>query len=773
MSLCGNNVRKVPIQRFISRRFFKAALLPLLVIELALLILYFSINVYNDHQTRGTLQKISKSHLQEIAIDQSDKISEQLSAVTSLASVLQKETERFFAVPSLFPLPEENNPYAFAPNGVYHKVNNNGGASLFYSTLFPVGAEEKKKAEQTEALDPIYRHLYESNKNIVAIYLNTFDSMNRYYPFIDDCYDQFPSDMNIPEYNFYYLADAAHNPDRQPVWTEAYLDPAGKGWMMSCIVPIYNGDFLEGVAGIDVTIDRFISSLLALKLPWKAKAFLVDWQGTIMAMPPEVEHVFELEELHKYVYSGKVQQDTFKPEEFNLLASKMPLIAKTASELLKSQKGVEEIQAHSIPYYLAQATVAEPNWKLFILANKNSILAPAKHLERNFKKIGLIAIVAMILFYVLFFVYLFKNTKKMSSQLAEPVVAIVEASKSLAQGDYNSELTDCGIEELDILSSSFSIMADDLQRSYNELETRVQERTAELKAAQQKIAETAHKAGMAEVATDILHNVGNVLNSINISATFIQDKVQHSKISNLTKVIDLISDHHDDLGAFLTNDERGKHIPVYLTEATKLIAHEHEDIAEKLHSLSKNIDHIKQVIKAQQGYAKAGGVEVLININEVIEDAVEINGASLTQNQIDLKLDLNELPEMYLDKQRTLQILVNLISNAKHALSEREQQNKRLMIRCHQHGEDKLRIDVEDNGIGISKENMAKIFRHGFTTKKGGHGFGLHSGALAAKEMGGSLTVHSDGSGFGATFTLELPLKIEKNRLKSHGRKQI
>jgi signal transduction histidine kinase len=240
----------------------------------------------------------------------------------------------------------------------------------------------------------------------------------------------------------------------------------------------------------------------------------------------------------------------------------------------------------------------------------------------------------------------------------------------------------------------------------------------------------------------------------------------NSKIINLTKVIDLISDHHDHLGAFLTNDERGKHIPVYLAEAAKLIAREHEDIAEKLHSLSKNVEHIKQVIKAQQGYARAGGVEVLININEVIKDAVEINNASLTRHKIDLKLDLTELPEIYLDKQRTLQILVNLIKNTKYALSESEQQDKRLIIRCHQHGEDKLQIDVEDNGIGISKENIARIFRHGFTTKKGGHGFGLHSGALAAREMGGSLTVQSNGSGHGATFTLELPLKIKQTRQK-------
>ncbi|OHB74708.1 MAG: hypothetical protein A2Z25_19085, partial [Planctomycetes bacterium RBG_16_55_9] len=250
---------------------------------------------------------------------------------------------------------------------------------------------------------------------------------------------------------------------------------------------------------------------------------------------------------------------------------------------------------------------------------------------------------------------------------------------------------------------------------------------AELRAAQEKLVETAHRAGMAEVATDVLHNVGNVLNSINVSANFIQDKVLNSKAKNLKKVIDLISEHTEDLGAFLTQDERGKHIPVYLTEAAKLIVHENSDIAEKVRSLTKNVEHVKQIIKAQQGYARAGGVEVFVNINEVIEDAVEINSASLARHHVELKLELAKMPKIHLDKQRVLQILVNLITNAKYALSKSERPDKSLAVRCYKHGTDKLRIDVEDNGVGIPKENTAKIFRHGFTTREGGHGFGLHS----------------------------------------------
>jgi PAS domain S-box-containing protein len=292
--------------------------------------------------------------------------------------------------------------------------------------------------------------------------------------------------------------------------------------------------------------------------------------------------------------------------------------------------------------------------------------------------------------------------------------------------------------------------------------TERQQKENELRKLNKDLVLASHRAGTAEVATDVLHNVGNVLNSINVSATYIQEQVLNSKASNLNKVIDMITEHANELGAFLTEDERGRHIPLYLKEAARHVIHEQEDINEKLKSLMKNVEHIKQIIKAQQGYAKAGGTEIFASINEVIEDAIELNRASLTRHGINLKLELIELPKIHLDKQNILQILVNLINNSKHSLSQSDKAEKLLNIRSYKHGQDKLRIEVEDNGIGITNENMPKIFTYGFTTKKGGHGFGLHGSALTAREMGGSLTVRSDGPGQGATFTLELPHKSEE-----------
>ncbi len=281
----------------------------------------------------------------------------------------------------------------------------------------------------------------------------------------------------------------------------------------------------------------------------------------------------------------------------------------------------------------------------------------------------------------------------------------------------------------------------------------------ELRKTHGQLVEASRRAGMAEVATDVLHNVGNILNSINVTSTLIREKVSNLRVAKLKKVSDMLNEHADDLGTYLTEDSKGKHVPVYLTEIAAFLNDEQVDIIDKLESLTENVNHIKEIISVQQSYAKVSGLEMSTSIEELIENAIHINSAGLERHGARLERKLDKLGMVEIDKQRVLQILVNLISNAKYAISGSGKEDKVLTVRAYKHGEYRLRIEVTDNGIGIAKENLTRIFEHGFTTKKKGHGFGLHSGALTAKEMGGSLTVHSQGPGQGATFILELPYK--------------
>lgn len=274
-----------------------------------------------------------------------------------------------------------------------------------------------------------------------------------------------------------------------------------------------------------------------------------------------------------------------------------------------------------------------------------------------------------------------------------------------------------------------------------------------------KLVEASRHAGMAEVATDVLHNVGNVLNSINVSTTLISEKVANSEVANLKKVTDLIDEHTEDLAEFFTQDPQGKHIPTYLTEVGNVLTQEQEAIADKLRSLVKNVEHIKEIVNMQQSYSKAAGVEVRTTVSELVENAIQINSAGLERHGVQLVREFTEIGTIEIDKHKVLQILVNLIGNAKYALDNSGKDEKILRVMFDKNTGDKFRIEIADNGVGIEPENITKIFRHGFTTKKHGHGFGLHSGVLAAKEMGGELTVASDGLGCGAKFTLELPYK--------------
>lgn len=468
------NTKKISLRNFISREFFKAALIPLLIIEITLLALYFFMSNYLLEKSIKTLKDDRLSHLMEITNSQASIINEQLAGVSDLSQVLQAETKRFFDYPSHFTVPEPATEFGFASNGVFYKLEDNGGCSLFYSNKTEIRSAEKSKALKSEALDPLYKELASANKNIVAVYLNTHDSMSRYYPFFNKVYEQLPADMDIPEYNFYYLADNQHNPERTPVWTRAYLDPMGMGWIMSCITPIYKNNFLEGVSGIDITINNFIDNLLKLQLPWGSHAFLVDNNGTIMAMPPAVEKIFGITELKGHTYENKIQKDTRKPSTFNLLESVLVKIKEPLSRLMGKIRGSEEFSLDNKDYILCQTTVSETGWKLMVIADRAEILKPILRIESNSKNAGYAAIGFMILFYFLFFLYLAGNTKRMAGRIAKTIENLSNAIKRLGTGEYEVNTKHSSVIELDRLSTGFASMAVDLKVMHKSLEKEVQ-----------------------------------------------------------------------------------------------------------------------------------------------------------------------------------------------------------------------------------------------------------------------------------------------------------
>jgi PAS domain S-box-containing protein len=286
--------------------------------------------------------------------------------------------------------------------------------------------------------------------------------------------------------------------------------------------------------------------------------------------------------------------------------------------------------------------------------------------------------------------------------------------------------------------------------------TRRREAEEELERVHKQLMLASRQAGMADVATNVLHNVGNVLNSVNVAANLVSDRIRKSKCTGLARAAALLGEHSGDLAGFLSGPQ-GRHLPAYLQElATELVAERDAAVAE-LAELRNNVEHIKQIVAMQQSYAKRGGITDTVDVRVLAEDSLRMNEGAFSRHGVTIERDFAEVPLVEVDKHKVLQILVNVIRNAKYACSEAEGAEKHVIVRIRA-SDSELTIAVIDTGVGIAKENLQRIFNHGFTTRSEGHGFGLHSSALAAKELGGSLRGESAGPGKGATFTLTLPL---------------
>ncbi len=269
--------------------------------------------------------------------------------------------------------------------------------------------------------------------------------------------------------------------------------------------------------------------------------------------------------------------------------------------------------------------------------------------------------------------------------------------------------------------------------------------------------ETTRQAGMAEVATNVLHNVGNILNSVNMSAHLAIDHVRSSKVPNLGKAAALLSDNQGNLATFFTTDPRGQALPRYLNTLAQTLQGECESVLGELRSLSTGIEHIKHVVRAQQSMASRSTVLELTRPAALVDDSINLNMISLERHQVEIIRDYADLPAAMLDRHKLMQVLVNLIANAKDAVKDCPNPIKRITLRVRGTATE-TRFEVEDTGSGVAPEHLPKIFTHGFTTKATGHGFGLHYSANAMKEMGGAIQLTSDGPGKGAKIVLTLPI---------------
>ena len=289
------------------------------------------------------------------------------------------------------------------------------------------------------------------------------------------------------------------------------------------------------------------------------------------------------------------------------------------------------------------------------------------------------------------------------------------------------------------------------------LEQKVNERTAQLRETQKMLTDTAHRAGMAEIATGILHNVGNVLNSVKVSSQLLKEKIKSSKVNNLQKVLSLMEEHTDNIGKFITSDEKGKMLPEYLIKVGITLKEEQDNSLKELSTLHDGINHIEEIIAVQQSYAGVSGLVEKVALSAMMDDVLKMHSEIFRKYKINIIKKYSKTNPILIEKGKLIQVFVNLLKNAKESLEAKDEKNRIITINILEDKQQQT-VEITDNGTGISKENLTKMFSYGFSTKKEGKGFGLHTSALAMTELKGKLIAQSDGKGKGAKFIVKVTI---------------
>lgn len=423
----------LPLKSWLWRSYLRAALVPLLLIELTFVGLYWGTSRVVYDRSAAAVTDISTAALDDASGREAEVIARRLQSVSGLTQVYADEASRALSTPAPDPSPEERAKYAMTPEGVMYMPDAGGGSAIYYSGYVEIGPAEEQKVWRSARLDPIMTSIKEADPLIAQLYINTHDSLNRIYPPFD-VLTVYPPKMDISSYNFYYEADATHNPDRKVVWTDAYVDPAGAGWMVSAIAPSYaldRPDFLEGVVGIDITIDTIVDQVLDIEFQGDGYAILVGRDGTILALPPEGEGDLGVTELIDHSYEEVILQDTFKPDTFNLYRrAELFALGEAIQSAAQGQTRVDLGR----PMIAAWATIAGPQWKLIVLTSEESLLSGATELRDELALVSWAMLAILIVFYLGFFLFLWRRSVDMSARVAQPLAEIEGNMIRIAEG---------------------------------------------------------------------------------------------------------------------------------------------------------------------------------------------------------------------------------------------------------------------------------------------------------------------------------------------------
>jgi len=440
-------VSKTPtgIRQWIWRVIVQTALIPLVLVECVLVATYLLTNNAIREAQIDYLREAALGDLQMAVAQETRIVDQQLQQVARSTELLRSATARALSADA----PVAPYPLQLTASGSRYSPEDHGGAASFYSAITPAEQHDLRKVARLHRLDPLLKDLHAGNPLIASVYFNSWDSYNHIYPWFDTA-QQYPPDVDIPTYNFYYLANAWQNPSRKIVWTDVYLDPAGQGWMMSAIAPVYRGDFLEGVSGVDVTVNGLIGQIGALRVPWGGYALLVSRDLSIMALPEAGEREFGLDELTEHSYDEAVRREVFKPEDFRL--DRREHTRELARAVATQEDGVMRLTLDGEPRLVAWTTVPQTGWHLLAVVDEAQLFSQTNALASRFQQIGYLLIGGLLLFYLLFFAFIWLRARRLSQALLTPIAGISRMMAAIGSGQWRPQPAASAIRELDELS---------------------------------------------------------------------------------------------------------------------------------------------------------------------------------------------------------------------------------------------------------------------------------------------------------------------------------
>lgn len=448
----------ITMRQWMWRAFLRSALIPLILVETVLVGCYLVSNQSIREAQLGYLNSSAGESLAASAEQNAKIIENQLEHIAGTTSLLALLAMRALQGPSIAD-PEH---LESTPQGARYSPVDRGGAASFYSGATPLESQDLTKVNRLASIDPFLKEVMNHDATIASLYFNSWDSYNRIYPWFR-ADEQYPHDMRIPDFNFYYLADAAHNPQRKTRWTDVYLDPAGHGWLISAMAPVYSGDFLEGVFGVDVTIAGVLAQFEKLKVPWDGYLVLVSRDATIMAMPEKAEHDFDFQELVQVQSQQKLSSDRFKPQNFNL--SLRDDTRTLAGHLSSAEFGNTQVSLKGREHLIAWSAIDSTGWRLLAVVDKEVVMSATNTLASHYRNIGYLMIVGLVLFYLAYFTVLWIRSRRLSERLQQPIAEIGGMLSEIGQGRWRPARAFSRIQELDEMAGKVLSMGGQLATS--------------------------------------------------------------------------------------------------------------------------------------------------------------------------------------------------------------------------------------------------------------------------------------------------------------------